>query len=127
MNRFDFDLKTLEPLAAETMLAALRNPLSFAAANPFLASFAAALDHAINRKIDEDEPAPKYNAQLETLTAHQLGEVIGTFNVFYLTFKTLRYENAVKFCEQVREIASAEMLARISRQNPPGRFFPETN
>jgi hypothetical protein len=127
ISNFDFHLDKLEHTAAIAMHAALTAPLSNTGNNPFLCAFAAALDCALhNKKIDPDNP-PRFHGGLDKLTDDQVGQVIAVFNLFLMTFELLKLQNAVKFCHSVRSIAVGEMLARLDRQNPPSRIFPELN
>lgn len=127
ISNFDFHLDNLEHTAATAMHTALTAPLSDTAGNPFLNSFASALDCALhNKKIDPDNP-PRFHGGLDKLTDDQLGQVIAVFNLFLMTFQLLKLQNAIKFCHSVRSIAAGELLARLDRHNPPSRIFPELN
>lgn len=127
MTTFAFNFKSLERTAAEAMLAGFTAPFSATVSNPFFQSLRTALDVALNNPTADGDEPPKYDGRLETLSETQLAEVITVFDVFFMTFSALNQPNAARFCEQVREIASAQLLARLSEKNPPGRFFPEVN
>ena len=127
ISNFDFHLDKLEHAAATAMLAALTAPLSNTAGNPFLCSFATALDCALhNKNIDPDNP-PCFHGGLNMLTDAQCAQVINAFDLFLMTFESLKLQNAVKFCHSVRSIAAGELLGRLDRRNPPSRIFPELN
>ena len=128
MQQINLELKNLERPAAVTMLESLTGVVSTAAANPFLKSFAGALDLALNQKAAAaDDPPVMVHGKLESLSDLELGQVVTAFNLFLLSFEFIGFQNATKFCARVCEICGAEILGRLARRNPPSRVFPSMN